>query len=172
MIGLIAYLGHALAALLFGILAVTEMRAGRHDRARYILAAACAATSLWAVTSAAWGPGDLMTGHAETLRNVAWLGFMYALLRRAEGTRRMLSLRAVYAALLLAAAVQTGIGVSVYYGSGDAGLSVLLMQATFVMRMMFAIGALLLVHNLYVAAASGARPGWVADGGTRRVFCL
>ena len=159
MIGLIAYLGHALAALLFGILAVTEIRAGRRDRARYILAAACAATSLWAVTSAAWGPADLMTGHAETLRNVAWLGFMYALLRRAEGTRRMLSLRAVYAALLLAAAVQTGIGVSVYHGSGDAGLSVLLMQATFVMRMMFAIGALLLVHNLYVAAALGARAG-------------
>ena len=159
MIGLLSYLGHALAALLFGILAVTEMRAGQRDRARYILAVACGFTGLWAVASAAWGPTDLMTGHAETLRNVAWLGFMYALLRRAEGVRRMLSLRAVYAALILAAAVQTGIGVSAYYGSSDAELSALLLQATFVMRMMFAIGALLLVHNLYVAASSGARAG-------------
>jgi putative PEP-CTERM system histidine kinase len=159
MIGLVAYLGHALAALLFGILTVTEISAGARDRSRYVVAAACAATALWAVAGAAWGPTDVMTGHVETLRNIAWLGFMYALLRRAEGARRMLSLRAVYAALLLAAVTQTGIGLLIFYMTTDGELNVLLMQAAFVMRMMFAIGALLLVHNLYVAAASGARAG-------------
>jgi putative PEP-CTERM system histidine kinase len=159
MIGLIAYLGHALAALLFGILTVTEISAGRSDRSRYGLAMACAATAIWAVASAAWGPTDVMTGQLETLRNIAWLGFMYALLRRADGTRRILSLRAVYAALVLAACVQIGIGVATYREAAGSELSALLMQATFVMRMMFAIGALLLVHNLYAAAASGARIG-------------
>lgn len=159
MIGLIAYLGHALAALLFGVLTVSEIGAGRRDRQRWVLAAACAATALWAVASAALEPTTLLAGHAETLRNVAWLGFMYALLRRGEGTRRMWSLRAVYAALLLVAGLQVGIGVASRYLTLDEDLAALLMQATFVMRMMFAIGALLLVHNLYTAAASGARAG-------------
>jgi putative PEP-CTERM system histidine kinase len=159
MIGLIAFLAHAVAALLFGILTVSEISAGRRDRQRWVLAAACAATALWAVASAALDPTTLLAGYAETLRNVAWLGFMYALLRRGEGARRMWSLRAVYAALLLVAALQVGIGVSSRYLKLDDDLAALLMQATFVMRMMFAIGALLLVHNLYTAAASGARAG-------------
>ena len=93
------------------------------------------------------------------MRNVAWLGFMYALLRRGEGARRMWSLRAVYAALLLVALLQVGIGVSSRYLTLSDDVAALLMQATFVMRMMFAIGALLLVHNIYTAAASGARAG-------------
>ncbi len=159
MIGLIAYLGHALAALLFGILTVSEVRAARRERHRWVLAMACAATALWAVAGAAWGPTDVITGHIETIRNVGWLGFMYALLRRGEGERRMWSLRAVYAALLLVAGLQVGIGVSAHYLTADAEVAALLMQATFVMRMMFAIGALVLVHNIYTAAAAGARGG-------------
>ena len=159
MIGLIAYLGHALAALLFGVLTVREIGAGRRDRSRWALAVACAATTLWAVAGAALDPTSLLAGHAETLRNVAWLSFMFALLRRAEGIRRMWSLRAVYAAVLLVAGFQIGIGVSSRYLTLDAERAAMLMQAMFVMRMMFAIGALLLVHNLYTAAAAGARAG-------------
>jgi putative PEP-CTERM system histidine kinase len=159
MIGLIAYLGHALAALLFGILAVSEVRAAQRERHRWVLAAAYAATSAWAVAGAALEPTTLAAGHAETLRNVAWLGFMYALLRRGEGERRMWSLRAVYAALLLVAGLQVGIGISAHYLMADAEVAALLIQATFVMRMMFAIGALVLVHNIYTAAAASARGG-------------
>jgi putative PEP-CTERM system histidine kinase len=159
MIGLIAYLGHALAALLFGILAVSEVRAAQRERHRWVLAAAYAATSAWAVAGAALEPTTLAAGYTETLRNVAWLGFMYALLRRGEGERRMWSLRAVYAALLLVAGLQVGIGISAHYLMADAEVAALLIQATFVMRMMFAIGALVLVHNIYTAAASGARNG-------------
>ncbi len=159
MIGLVAYLGHALAALLFGILTVSEVRAARRERHRWVLAVAYAATSAWAVAGAALEPTTLAAGYAETLRNVAWLGFMYALLRRGEGERRMWSLRAVYAALFLVAGLQVGIGISWPYMMTDADVAALLMQATFVMRMMFAIGALVLVHNIYTAAASGARGG-------------
>jgi putative PEP-CTERM system histidine kinase len=159
MIGLIAYLGHALAALLFGILAVSEVRAAQRERHRWVLAAAYAATSAWAVAGAALEPTTLAAGYTETLRNVAWLGFMYALLRRGEGERRMWSLRAVYAALLLVAGLQVGIGISAHYLMADAEVAALLIQATFVMRMMFAIGALVLVHNVYTAAAASARGG-------------
>ena len=35
MIGLVAYVGHALAALLFGILTVGEVRAARRERHRW-----------------------------------------------------------------------------------------------------------------------------------------
>lgn len=159
MIGLIAYLGHALAALLFGILTVEEARAARRERHRWALAAAYAATVVWAIASAAMVPTALAAGYAETVRNVAWLGFMFALLRRGEGDRRMWSLRAVYAALLLVAGLQIGIGVLSPYLGTDSNIDALLLQATFVMRMMFAIGALVLVHNIYTAAATGARAG-------------
>ncbi len=159
MIGLVAYLGHALAALLFGILAVGEVRAAKTDRQRWVLAMAYTATSLWAIAGAAREPMSAVGAYAETLRNVGWLGFMYALLRRGEGVRRMWSLRAVYAALLLVAALQIGIGTSSYYLTADSNIVPLMLQATFVMRMMFAIGALVLVHNIYTAAATGARGG-------------
>ena len=159
MIGLIAYLGHALAALLFGILAVSEMRAAQRERHRWVLASAYAATSAWAIAGAALDPTSLAAGYAETLRNAAWLGYMYALLRRGEGERRMWSLRAVYAALLLVAGLQVGLGFTAPYMMAETEIALLLMQATFVMRMMFAIGALVLVHNIYTAAASGARGG-------------
>ncbi len=158
MIGLITYCGHVLAALAFGILTSGEVRAARRERQRqrWVLAAACAATALWGIAGAALAPMAILTGHAETLRNIAWLGFMFVLLRRGEGARRMWSLRAVYAALLLVAALQVGIGVSASY---EGGAVPMLTQAGIVMRMMFAIGALVLVHNIYTAAASGARAG-------------
>jgi putative PEP-CTERM system histidine kinase len=159
MIGLVSYLGHAIAALLFGLLAVRESGLVRSDRQRWWLALAAAGTALWAVAAAALDPSDLMAGHAETLRNLGWLAFMFILLRRGEGTRRMWSLRAVYAALLFVAVAQAGFALSPWFMSIDEELAALLLQATFVLRMMFAIGALLLVHNLYTAAAAGARNG-------------
>jgi putative PEP-CTERM system histidine kinase len=159
MTGLITYCGYVLAALAFGILTVGEVRAARHDRQRWVLAFAFAATALWGIASAALGPMTFMAGQAETLRNIAWLGFMYALLRRGEGARRMWSLRAVYAALLLVAALQAGIGAALTDRAANHDVAELLMQAMIVLRMMFAIGALLLVHNIYTAAASGARAG-------------
>ncbi len=157
MIGLLSYLGHAFAALMFGLLAVREVRLVRNDRQRGWLALAAAGTALWAVAAAALDPTDLWAGHAETLRNLGWLAFMFILLRRGEGTRRMWSLRAVYGALLLVAATQAALALSPQFMPIDEELAALLMQAMFVLRMMFAIGALLLVHNLYTAAAAGAR---------------
>ena len=159
MIGLIAFCGHALVALFFGLLAAGEIRTARFERQHWVLAAACAATALWGIAGAALHPTDLLGGYAETLRNVAWLGFMYALLRRGEGARRMWSLRAIYAALLLVALLQVGIGTSSQYLNVDGDIAEGLMQATFVLRITFAIGALMLVHNIYTAAALGARAG-------------
>ena len=159
MIGLVSYLGHAIAALLFGLLAVRETGLVSSDRQRGWLALAAAGTALWAVAAAALDPSDLMAGHAETLRNLGWLAFMFALLRRGEGARRLWSLRAVYAALLLVALFQVGLALSPHFMPIDNELAVTLLHATFVLRMMFAIGALLLVHNLYTAAAAGARDG-------------
>ena len=159
MIGLVAYLGHVLAALLFGILTAGIVRAAQREHQRWALAGACAATALWGIASAAVAPAAVVADYAETLRNIAWLGFMYALLRGGEGERRMWALRAVYAALLLVAAVQLGIGIAVPYLPTDGDVGGLLMQATFGMRMMFATGALVLVHNLYTAASSDARAG-------------
>ncbi len=159
MIGLVAYLGHALAALLFGVLAVREAGLAGRDRQRWAMVLAAGMTVLWAIASAALAPTDMLAGHAETLRNLGWLAFMYVLLRRGEGTRRMWSLRAVYAALLLVATMQTGLALLPLYLSGDADSAAGLMRATFILRMMFAIGALLLVHNIYTAAAAGTRRG-------------
>jgi hypothetical protein len=39
-------------------------------------------TALWALATAGIDPGDVATRVTESLRNLAWLGFMYALVRR------------------------------------------------------------------------------------------
>ncbi len=159
MIVQVALWGHILAALSFGVLAAAQASIARNQAQRIMLSAACAATALWAIAIAGLGPLAALAAQAETLRNVLWLAFMYLLLRRGEGPHRTWSISAIYAALALVATAQSGIGLLSEYLPSDGGPGDAVAQAAFVMRMIFAVGALVLVHNLYSAADSSARAG-------------
>ena len=75
---------HALAALLYGGLALWQLRHWNHDSINRPLAGAFAATAIWCFGVATLGPQSALAGLAESARNFGFLAFMYAILRSAE----------------------------------------------------------------------------------------
>ena len=95
MIGFIGLWSHALAAILFGALAVWQLRHWNGDRRNRPLVAAFAVVSLWAIFVALLGPRHLMSGLAEAGRNFAFLAFMYGIFRSASEDDRQRALKVV-----------------------------------------------------------------------------
>ena len=143
----------ALAALVFAGVGVWQGRRWRNAGAR-ALAIACLAMALWLTAAATSAPA---AGFAESVRNLAWLSFLYALLLRTGQDHRALS--ALYAVLGFVVAV-TGIGdLLILIDPAPDGAALSLPLAITVLRMMFAVGSLVAVHNLYTATAAGSRGG-------------
>ena len=94
MIDVIGLWSHALAAILYGALAVWQLRHWNGDHRNRPLVAAFAVTALWAIFVALLGPLHLLSGLSESARNFAFLAFMYAIVRSAaedpvhEGEKR------------------------------------------------------------------------------------
>ncbi|MDB5689038.1 MAG: multi-sensor signal transduction histidine kinase [Sphingomonas bacterium] len=147
---------HGTAAILFVLLALWQMASGRGGVQRRLLALAFGLTALWAAV-VAWGGGEALAARfAECGRNIGWLGVMLALLTRGgEGDRRRPATLALYAVLMSVIVAQAAVEVA----PGDYAEVPAYMLAALMLRMTVAIGALVLVHNLYTAAAPDARWG-------------
>ncbi|MCC2979844.1 XrtA/PEP-CTERM system histidine kinase PrsK [Sphingomonas sp. IC4-52] len=137
---------HALAALLFGTLALSQWRGGGVlPRAPFL--AGLFATALWALAVAGLDARDVATRLAECARNLTWLWLMYSLARREPNDRAWPSVRAVYAAV---AVVTIGCGI-LALGSvmvNDARAVLALLRTRLLLQMLGATGALILVNRL------------------------
>ncbi|HEX8224966.1 MAG TPA: XrtA/PEP-CTERM system histidine kinase PrsK [Allosphingosinicella sp.] len=159
MIVLLGFWTHALAALLYGALALWQLRRWKEDGGNRRLVAAFAVTSAWAIFVAFQGPHSLGAGIAEAARNFAFLGFMYALVSRAADERGQNGVRPVYAAVAAVIGLQlTLAGVTPEF-AGKAALHGALVSTSQVIGLTIAAGSLILVHNLYGQAAHESRWG-------------
>ena len=152
----IGLLSHSLAALSFMLLGIWQLDRHR-DRAAALLILACATTALWAAVTAHVGGIAVEARLLESARNAAWLGFLYLLLQRG-GTRRR-ALDALYLALLFVLLGNAGVDVADLLIDAGPQVDQAILMASFTLRMLFAVGALVAVHNLYSATAPGARAG-------------
>lgn len=147
--GVIALVFYGLAAVvcaIASILVLRPARASRRDRGAVALALALSAA--WCAVTAALG-GALPAQLLEVARNVAWI---YALFRHFANDGRDESLRLVrpvVTSLVLVESLQLALIVSNPV-IGNVELSALL-------RMLLAVGALVLVHNLYGGASQSSR---------------
>ncbi|WP_342248896.1 XrtA/PEP-CTERM system histidine kinase PrsK [Sphingomonas sp. OTU376] len=146
---------HALAALLFGALALWAWRADLAGLPRRPLAIALAATALWALAVAGIGTADVASWFAETLRNLAWLGFMLVLHRRDAQSRPPIALGTVYGVVALVQ-VAALILTLIVYTNPEPELAVPVANAALLMRMLVAVAALVLVQALWSALSPGA----------------
>lgn len=158
MLALVGLWSHALAALLYSGLTAWQLRR-RGDAAQPLLAAGLAATALWAAASAAFGPDAEASRLVESVRNIAWLGFMLILLRRGGGQRTNTGIALVHGALLFVLAVQIGLDLLPRQFVGSPRIVEAMIVGGIGLRMVVAVGALVLVHNLYTIAAPDARWG-------------
>ncbi|MEJ7927399.1 XrtA/PEP-CTERM system histidine kinase PrsK [Sphingobium sp. AN641] len=151
--------GHALAAALFAALGIYALRRGHGTPERTLLSAALLLTACWALYIAFGGVEKPLSGLMESVRNVAWLLLMFVMLRRGEGARsgRLWAISAVYA--VLAGLIATQCFIDVIWRQldplGDLHRSLVTVSLT--LRMMTAIGALVLVHNLFSVSAPEGR---------------
>ncbi|SNS25169.1 multi-sensor signal transduction histidine kinase [Sphingomonas laterariae] len=151
---------HALAAILFAALALWQVQRPKGGMQRRTLALAFAMTAAWAVTVMLAGPGSLPGRIGETGRNLAWLGFMFGLLRQGTGSSTRSTIVALYSVLAVVGLGQILVDVVASYAApGDRRGLEALFFAILLLRMTFAVGALVLVHNLYTAATPDARWG-------------
>jgi putative PEP-CTERM system histidine kinase len=145
---------HALAALLFGALALWAWRATEAGLPRRPLALALGTTALWALAVSGIGATDIATQFAETLRNLAWLGFMLVLHRRDGQSRPPLALGTVYGVVALVGLTSLVLAVIAYAGDDSAALRIA--TAAGLLRMLVAVAALVLVQALWSALSPAA----------------
>ncbi len=155
MSGTLILWSHALTALLFGTLGLAQLRAGQGASwglgrwAHRAFVVALFATSLWALAVAGIDARDVATRIAESIRNIAWLLFMMALVRHDRAGS--VSLGAVYCVVMIIAGASAVLAV-VQLAPVEVEALVALESARLVFRMMAAVSALVLVHHLYQAA--------------------
>lgn len=153
---------HALAALLFGGLALWTIRGAAIGLPRRPLAIALALTALWALAVAGIGAGEMVTRIFETLRNLAWLGFMITLHRRDANVRPPLALGTVYGVVALVGIGALALHIAASIDTREAAGQI--ESAALLFRMLVAVAALVLVQALHAAlnplAGGGLR--WIA----------
>ena len=157
MIGFIGQWSHAIAAILFGALAVWQVQRRASDGQGLMLLFASIITALWALLTAMSSHNSVGSQLSEQFRNAAWLLFMYRLWRNGDAAHRPKTVAALYAVIAGVILIATGLLVL----GETVRLSDRMVDAMYlpsaIMRMMIAVGALVLVHNLYNAATVATR---------------
>ena len=157
MISFISQWSHALAAILFGAIALWQVQRAPSDARGRMLMVAALVTAFWALLSAIRGPTADVSNLAEHGRNLGWLGFMYALWRQGDGQFRTMTVVILYAVVTVIIIAETVIDFLPAYAVGSPRLLGVVFLTSVVLRMIVAVAALVLVHNLYTAATPDAR---------------
>ncbi|MFW2852284.1 XrtA/PEP-CTERM system histidine kinase PrsK [Sphingomonas sp. TX0543] len=145
---------HALAALLFGALALTQIRRGSATLPRATFVLALGATALWALSVAGIGSGDVATRIADGARNLTWLAFMYILARRHTVADNQRWRAVLYVACALLTVLATGLGVA-EAASELSQAAAVIAPTRLAMRMLGTLATLLLVYRIQAAATRG-----------------
>lgn len=158
MIDFIGLWSHALAALLYGALAVWQLRHWNGDLRNRPLVAAFAVMSVWAIFQATAGPDDFKSHLAESARNLAFLTFMYGIVHGAGDDQRQRAVKVVYGAVASVIGLQIILALLMPQ-IGDNAVAAALNSTRHSIGLTIAAGSLVLVHNLYAQVARNSRWG-------------
>lgn len=157
---MIGIFGHGAAAFAYAALAIWIFhKHGTQNRQQILLISALSLTALWAVFASAARPFSITPMMMETLRNAGWLGFMFFLLRSGEGRKQPRTINVIYMVLAAILLCQPAIDTLVMSLPPAMPVALAASQTALLLRMIFAVGALVAVHNLYTVSAPDARWG-------------
>jgi putative PEP-CTERM system histidine kinase len=122
---------------------------------------ALGATALWAGWWALPGGAETGAELSETARNLAWLLVLYRLCSSAGEQVRLNPLRHVALALCLVALLQTGLLLIGQRAGGTANLVGLIFHISAMLRLLFVVGGLVLLHNLVAGSSGASRPALI-----------
>ncbi|MCJ8191653.1 XrtA/PEP-CTERM system histidine kinase PrsK [Sphingomicrobium aestuariivivum] len=150
-----AHYSSYLAAILFALLVAWQLFKGPRTAAQRTLIGAFALTSLWAWLDAL-GAADVLTGLAETLRNLVWIGLLHSLATSGEPDRRQKGLKLVYASVAGVLGLQLVTVIVPPLAPADMDLATVSTTLN-LLHILGAAGGLVLVHNFYGQAEPGSR---------------
>lgn len=154
--------GHALAAVLFAALGILVLRRRDDTDGPRLLAGALLLTSCWALYVSFGGVARPLSGLGENIRNAGWLLFLFALVRQAAGARarRMVPIGFVYLAVAGLLLLQSFTDLGWRHIAPGNELHETLATASLFLRMITAIGCLILAHHVHGEwpARAPARP--------------
>jgi len=152
---MIALVLYGLAAVACAVAAIVVVRPGRATRRdRGAVAAALALSAAWCGVTAAIGADATPTRLLEIARNIAWI---YALFRHFANDGRDESLRVVRPVIATLVSVE-GLQLVLLVAAPSEHA----VEVSALLRMLVAVGALVLAHNLFGGASQSSRAllGW------------
>lgn len=157
----IGFWGHAAVGFLYAALAIWVFHQyGTTNRQQLALIAALSLTALWGVLTITDGPLASLAIWGEIGRNLGWLGFLYALLHSGESHKHPRTITMLYGALLLVLILQPLVHVAILALAPSTAIAMVASAQTLqLLSMIFVIGGLVLIHNLYTVSAPEARWG-------------
>lgn len=148
-------LGGAIVCAVVAAWLLNRNDAGRRERGMVIFA--LAVTAAWCVANAAYGPGSVLASLIEAVRNLSWLLVIYRLFGNDGRDHSLSPIRPLVIVLGCVECLQPAIGVlDLRVGHAPAAHEAVFTLAV-VLRALVAIGALVLVHNLYAGASAASR---------------
>jgi putative PEP-CTERM system histidine kinase len=148
---------YALAAALFGAIAIWQAQRSFSDGRSRALVMALAFTGVSALEAAMVGQVSASWHVIGHCRNLAWLGLIYLIWRQGSRNDRPVTVGILYAVVAATIGAQLGIDLLLSTKPSLRGETDVVFYALMLMRMMSMVGGLLLVHNLYSAAAPETR---------------
>ena len=158
---------HLGGAIVCAIAAAWVVHRGDITRAdRHATIAALGVTVLSCGLIAAFGPQAPAAEFVESVRNLAWIFVLYRLFVADGRDRSMAPIRPVIAALAFVEICQSALLVFVLRSAITPELAVKAYEVTVTFRILVAVGALVLLHNLYGGASSATRQAlrWTTIG--------
>ncbi len=113
--------------------------------------------AVWALAMIGVGPQSLFLQFTVSGMYLAWLWLLFHLFAYDERDKSVAPVRPVVVVLALVEAIQIGLAVVRMRYAADIGVQDLVLTFTVMLRLLFCIGALVLVHNLYAGASQQAR---------------
>lgn len=153
--GYLSYLVTACAAVALALWLVTSQRA--QGPAISAAAAALFCAALWAFSVIGMGQGVFTTRILMIASNMAWLWMLYRLFSHDDRDKKLGPIRPVVFALGFVELLQVALIVAQIRYGGPVEAELLVMRFATTFRLLFCIGALVLLHNLYAGAATQAR---------------
>jgi putative PEP-CTERM system histidine kinase len=127
----------------------------RRERAAMI--AALTVTAAWCVTVAAWGSGTIGASLLESGRNLAWIAALYRMFGNDGRDHSLSPIRPLVFALAFVECLQPVVIVLELRFGGDPEVHVAAFAVRALLRALVAVGALVLLHNLYAGASAVSR---------------
>jgi putative PEP-CTERM system histidine kinase len=158
LLSILNFWGHSAVGFGYATLAIWAFhKYGTSNRQQIVLICALGLTSAWGIAVIVSGPLSFAAQSAESLRNMAWLGFMFVLLRSGDGREQPRSINVIYAVLSLLLLCQVAVDLvnaKLIFDQTRSGIAI---QTALLLRMLYSVGALVLVHNLYTVTAPQSR---------------